>query len=308
MLESVLKQGESGDAAEKAILLAGERARGLIESRTETVYLGGGLFAGHLHIESAREPEELYAAGVTSWTLGVYAKSVAGVEREALKAAASRLAAGAGFAGLYIEGPFIDGGEGGEVEDLLSVLDGLGGKVSSVVFAPECVEAAGFLEELSRRGIEGVVGYTSADFDVCAKAFESGAAGLCLPFVSTPPLFHRGPGAIGAGGAAGAWGEAALGLEDFTVQEARFIAKMFRGGARPVWHPGRHEEGGLRGGFPLDFARRAAGMLGAGAREFVETYANGAGGEGSFAFFDEELGVVATVVEGELAYERGEGG
>ncbi len=304
----LISDAESARSARELVLsLAGrsESLRSLVESPQSRLFACGGLFVGHLHPESAGTPGDLRAAGVTSWTLAAFGRSAGEIRCRAEAAASSPLAGEPGFQGLYVEGPFITGGDCGSAAAgaLGKIVDGLPAAVWTVVFAPECPGAGEFADELSMRGIEGVLGYTEAGYDLCVEAFSKGARGVCLPFVSTAPPHHRRPGVLVAAATAGAWVEVPVGPAAFTRQEARFLAKAFGRRLRPVYHPGVHDDAFAGRPFPMDFASRAAAMLGLSAREFIALYADAApASEGTVVLFDESLAVAATLVCGEVAF------
>jgi len=302
MLVNLFQAGSAARAAEKRLRELSEEnplLGPLVCAGGPTAYLSPGLHLDHLHPENARDVEALYRAGVTSWTLAVFGRSEDEIIERATSAADSRAAKTAGFAGLYLEGPYLAGREGraAGAAQLHGLLDRLDAAVAAVVFAPEAVDPDEFAPALAARRVRGVLGYTASGYDECLAAFEGGAEGLCLPFISMPPFHHRSPGPMGAAFASGARVEVALGRGALDARQARILAKSFPETARPVYHPGRHP-GEVDGGFPRDFCSRAAQSCGMPARDFVSAAA--AIRDGCMVLFDDRLRPVAVAVEGRV--------
>lgn len=114
---------------------------------------------------------------------------------------------GADFCGLYMEGPFISpakkGAQNGKYVHpadtaMLNRLSDLsGGKIRTVVVAPETEGALDFISENHGR-INISIAHTTADYDTAKEAIERGASQLTHLYNAMPPFSHRAPGPIGA--------------------------------------------------------------------------------------------------------------
>lgn len=114
---------------------------------------------------------------------------------------------GADFCGLYMEGPFINAEKKGAQNekyihpadtDILQQLQALsGGKIRSVVVAPETENAMEFIRQNSKH-INISIGHTIADYNTSKEAFSCGASQLTHMYNAMPPFSHRAPGPIGA--------------------------------------------------------------------------------------------------------------
>lgn len=107
---------------------------------------------------------------------------------------------GAQILGFHLEGPFISNKYKGAQDEkyiLPPKKEYLNGfkKVKMITLAPETDGAKEFIENS-----DAIIslGHTAADFDVCQRAFESGAKCLTHMFNAMPAMLHRAPGPIGA--------------------------------------------------------------------------------------------------------------
>lgn len=114
---------------------------------------------------------------------------------------------GADFCGLYMEGPFISVEKKGAQNEayirpadtgmLKRLQDISGGKIRTVVVAPETEGALEFIRENSG-SINISLAHTTADYDTAKEALSLGASQLTHMYNAMPPLSHRAPGPIGA--------------------------------------------------------------------------------------------------------------
>lgn len=292
-------------AREMVSALPHRRIAARVNAAHETVFVSPGIFLPHLHAETVGGAVELTAAGVTAWTLAVFGTDMRAIEREIESLAGSPLAAGEGFRGVFVEGPFVamDGAPDFESGAFEAFLDSAALPIAAVAFAPERANPGALLPLLDEREICAVVAHTGADFAACLTAFENGASTLSLPFVSTAALHHRTPGPIGAAAEAGALCEAPIGMPGFTPQMAAFVAAAFRADAVPVYHPVAHPGRPVEARLPADFAAQAARAMGLGAREFLSLYGGNPSPRDTFALFDGELSVLAVVSGGRMEFQ-----
>lgn len=114
---------------------------------------------------------------------------------------------GADFCGLYMEGPFISfakkGAQNGDfihqadTEMLRRLQEISGGKIRTVVVAPETEGAMDFIRENSG-SVNISLAHTTAGYDTAMEAFSLGASQLTHMYNAMPPFTHRAPGPIGA--------------------------------------------------------------------------------------------------------------
>lgn len=114
---------------------------------------------------------------------------------------------GADLCGLYMEGPFISADKkgaqngdyihGADTQMLQRLQEMSGGKVRTVVVAPETEGAMDFIRENSGN-VRISLAHTAADYETSQKALSLGASQLTHMFNAMPPLSHRAPGPIGA--------------------------------------------------------------------------------------------------------------
>lgn len=114
---------------------------------------------------------------------------------------------GADFCGLYMEGPFISpakkGAQNGKYvhpadSAMLKRLSDLsGGKIRTVVVAPETEGALDFISE-NQGKINISIAHTTADYETAKEAIERGASQLTHLYNAMPAFTHRAPGPIGA--------------------------------------------------------------------------------------------------------------
>lgn len=114
---------------------------------------------------------------------------------------------GADFCGLYMEGPFISAEKKGAQNEayirpadtgmLHRLQDISGGKIRTVVVAPETEGALEFIQENSG-SINISLAHTTADYDTAKTALSRGASQLTHMYNAMPPFSHRAPGPIGA--------------------------------------------------------------------------------------------------------------
>ncbi|HEX2137684.1 MAG TPA: N-acetylglucosamine-6-phosphate deacetylase [Microvirga sp.] len=111
-----------------------------------------------------------------------------------------------GVLGIHLEGPFLNVARKGvhppehilsaEASDL-DLLSSLGRRgITLVTLAPECVPA-GFVAELTRRGVIVCAGHTEATAAQILAAVEEGLAGFTHLFNAMSQLGSREPGAVG---------------------------------------------------------------------------------------------------------------
>jgi hypothetical protein len=309
MLEAVIADSLSAAIVrEMASKFAAGRTAlaGDMNSATRRVFASPGIFLPHLHAETAGGVDGLAAAGVTSWTLAVFGTDFGALGSQIAKLARSPLAAAPGFRGVFVEGPFISvvGAADFDIRGLEAFLDGAALPIATLAFAPERSDPGALLELLDEKDVCGVIAHTKADLSTCKAAFDSGAAGLSLPFVATPTLHHRSPGPLGAAAEASARCEVPVGMPGFTAQMGAFVASVFKERSEAVYHPLSHPGPIPTGALPADFARRAARAMGLGAAEYLNLYSGGGPARDTFVLFDEELSVLAAVVGGKAAFER----
>lgn len=114
---------------------------------------------------------------------------------------------GADFCGLYMEGPFISAAKKGAQNEkyihaadtaMLNRLQELsGGKIRTVVVAPETEGAMDFIRENAGK-INISLAHMTADYDTASEALSCGANELTHLYNAMPPFTHRAPGPIGA--------------------------------------------------------------------------------------------------------------
>ncbi|MHC4713205.1 MAG: hypothetical protein ACYTAN_08045 [Planctomycetota bacterium] len=310
MLEVLITEPSAAALARKAVasLAEGNRHTARLQAAPDaTLVVCGGLSLDHLH-PGDFAVSDLHAAGITSWTLAVRVDSLAKVAESRDRTTACEAARVPGFAGVFLVGPFVNGGEGTEGDERAAarLVEAAGGRLSAVVFAPECVRIEKFVPALAALGVRPIVGHTAAPYDLCAAAFSLGAEGLSLPFVATPPVHHREPGAIAAAANAGVRCEFPFGHKGMTPQRAALLGRLFGANLRPIYHPADCGEGSPDPP-PADFARAAAAAAGLDARDLLKSCA-GVDKAGTYALFTEDLHVLAVAIEGELVLEAGKAG
>ena len=114
---------------------------------------------------------------------------------------------GADLCGLYLEGPFISvdkkGAQneryihGADTQMLQRLQEISGGKVRTVVVAPETEGAIDFIQK-NCGNVRISLAHTTAGYETSQKALSLGASQLTHMFNAMPPLSHRAPGPIGA--------------------------------------------------------------------------------------------------------------
>ncbi len=145
--------------------------------------------------------------GVTSVTPATMTMSEEILTGICLAAKDFSCAEGADFCGLYMEGPFISPGKKGaqnekyirpaDTEMLRRLQQASGGKIRTVVIAPETEGAMDFIRENSGT-INISLAHTTADYDTAMEAFSCGASQLTHMYNAMMPFHHRTPGPIGA--------------------------------------------------------------------------------------------------------------
>lgn len=115
---------------------------------------------------------------------------------------------GAVFAGLYMEGPFISMAKKGaqnpayirkpDAAMFERLQEASGGKIRTVVVAPEVEGAMDFIRALSGK-VNISIAHTTADYETACEAFKNGASQLTHLYNAMPPFTHRAPGPVGAG-------------------------------------------------------------------------------------------------------------
>lgn len=127
------------------------------------------------------------------------------VERVALL---SGLVAEGRFAGIHLEGPYLDAGHRGchapdllrppSVAELRRLVGAARGALRMVTLAPELPGAADAIRYLVAEGVTVAVGHTSCTAAQARAAFDAGATVLTHAFNGMPGLHHREPGPLGA--------------------------------------------------------------------------------------------------------------
>lgn len=112
-----------------------------------------------------------------------------------------------GFLGLHMEGPYLNKLRKGvhcatklhspdqESLAMLQALAHIGG--SMVTLAPEVVPA-GFIKQLSQKGVTVAVGHSNASYDIIKQSLRDGASGFTHLYNAMSPLTSREPGVVGA--------------------------------------------------------------------------------------------------------------
>ena len=113
----------------------------------------------------------------------------------------------ADFAGINMEGPFLDPAKKGahreecimkpDVGFFRACNEACGGRIKLVTLAPNMDGAMEFVEELKDEVVISL-GHTGADYDTTKKALLAGAHHVTHLFNAMNPFTHRAPGLIGA--------------------------------------------------------------------------------------------------------------
>lgn len=107
--------------------------------------------------------------------------------------------------GLHLEGPFIHPDYRGTHphrdirpirEEDLAIL--LSPHTKMITLAPEVSENLGYIQTLTRRGIQVSIGHTNATHAETIQAFQQGANSITHLYNAMRPFHHREPGPIGA--------------------------------------------------------------------------------------------------------------
>lgn len=114
---------------------------------------------------------------------------------------------GSDFCGIYMEGPFISAAKKGaqnekyihraDAEMFERIQEAAGGKIRTVVVAPETEGALDFIRELCGK-VNISLAHTTADYETAKEAFACGASQMTHLYNAMPPFTHRAPGPIGA--------------------------------------------------------------------------------------------------------------
>lgn len=114
---------------------------------------------------------------------------------------------GSDFCGIYMEGPFISVAKKGaqnekyihraDAEMFHRIQDAAGGKIRTVVVAPETEGALEFIRELHGE-VNISLAHTTADYETAKEAFACGASQMTHLYNAMPPFTHRAPGPVGA--------------------------------------------------------------------------------------------------------------
>ncbi|GIG36242.1 N-acetylglucosamine-6-phosphate deacetylase [Cellulomonas pakistanensis] len=120
----------------------------------------------------------------------------------------SGLVADGVFAGIHLEGPYLDAGHRGchapdllrppSVAELRRLVGAARGALRMVTLAPELPGAGDAIRYLVAEGVTVAVGHTSCTAGQARAAFDAGATVLTHAFNGMPPLHHREPGPLGA--------------------------------------------------------------------------------------------------------------
>ncbi len=115
----------------------------------------------------------------------------------------------AGFAGVHLEGPFVNKSKAGAqpseqirsftFDELQSELGQLAGLIKIVTLAPELLGALELITQLTENGIRVSAGHTDADFATLSKAKNHGFSQMTHFYNAMRPFIHRDPGCVGFG-------------------------------------------------------------------------------------------------------------
>lgn len=144
--------------------------------------------------------------------------------------------AGAHFAGIHMEGPFLSKYKNGaqSKENIVPCDEQLfriyqqeaNGRIKLVDIAPEEEGAMEFIDALKDEVVISLA-HTCADYDTALQAFHNGASHVTHICNAMPPLHHRDPGVIGAAADAQAFVELICDGIHVHPSMVRAIFKMF---------------------------------------------------------------------------------
>ncbi|MBK7164284.1 MAG: N-acetylglucosamine-6-phosphate deacetylase [Candidatus Microthrix sp.] len=118
----------------------------------------------------------------------------------------ARISGGATFAGIHVEGPFLERKRGGHPAQYLQqpslsfaqeILDASKGTLAIFTVAPELPGALGVIDLMVEAGVHVSAGHTVAGSDDLHRAAEHGLAGVTHLYNAMEPLSSRAPGPIG---------------------------------------------------------------------------------------------------------------
>lgn len=165
-----------------------------------------GLIDIHLHgykgfdtMNGEFEPlcRELAFAGTTSFLPTTMTEDLEKIKNVTLQ---KTDCVGSQILGFHLEGPFISQKYKGAQDEKYILppkkeyLEGFK-NIKMITLAPEVDGAEDFIKNSS--AIISL-GHTAANFEICQRAFESGATCLTHTYNAMPPMLHRAPGPIGA--------------------------------------------------------------------------------------------------------------
>jgi N-acetylglucosamine-6-phosphate deacetylase len=114
-----------------------------------------------------------------------------------------------GFAGVHLEGPFLNPSKAGaqpagairpfDFQEIRRELGDLLPLVSIVTLAPELSGATELIESLTGAGIRVSAGHTDATYEQMASAHRAGLAQMTHFYNAMRPFAHRDPGCVGYG-------------------------------------------------------------------------------------------------------------
>jgi len=126
----------------------------------------------------------------------------------AVKEYKSEKHSGAEVLGVHLEGPYINKSKAGaqpeeyicapSIDQFKRYNELSGNNIKIVTFAPESDGSKEFVEYLSKNGIRGNVGHTSAKFTLAEEALGWGATGITHTYNAQSPFTHREAGVVGA--------------------------------------------------------------------------------------------------------------
>ncbi|MGM9664807.1 MAG: N-acetylglucosamine-6-phosphate deacetylase [Eubacteriales bacterium] len=125
---------------------------------------------------------------------------------------------GARFAGIHVEGPYIDGGKRGchtesfirepDFEEIADIMEKIAPLHAHFTIAPEHDnKGEGVIHKIVRNGGSVGIGHTSADAETVRRALADGAISFTHTFNAMSPFRHREPGASGMALATSAFAE-----------------------------------------------------------------------------------------------------
>jgi N-acetylglucosamine-6-phosphate deacetylase len=200
--ESGARGSFSGDASGLAIdSTPGYLTPGLIDTH---VHGGGGFSADHSASDMVSVIDFHQNHGVRSTFLSLVSAPVEEL-LTSIQQAALLIGKDHRFLGLHLEGPFLAHSHKGAHDpgvlhspsdsELEVLIEAGAGIVRSMTVAPELLSDRQ-VSMLLEAGIEPCLGHTSADFDIAARHFATGAKVLTHAFNGMKGIHHREPGPV----------------------------------------------------------------------------------------------------------------